>query len=189
MLGTNASGVWNNIRCTHSVSSHSRIKNVWKCVYKRNIANILLQGTYQINRWLNNESTSIHVTQTWKSLFFIKNRNSSEIFQSVTHSVLDPGHQGISRRNKKTGTNKDNWKLKSLLVLIIFVFGSMLQDTGELHIVKVAFLINWSFSIHLVYFLICKTITHGGKQFTQVIFMNEACIRDEEGKGGLRCVH
>lgn len=54
----------------------------------------------------------------------------------------------------------------SLVILVILVFGSVFQNTGELHIVEVAFFVNRCFSVHLIHFLICKTITHCGKELT-----------------------
>lgn len=54
----------------------------------------------------------------------------------------------------------------SSVFLVILVFGSMFQNAGELHIVEVAFFVNRCFSVHLIHFLICKAITHRGKELT-----------------------
>lgn len=54
----------------------------------------------------------------------------------------------------------------SLVFLVVLVFGSVFQDAGELHVVEVAFFVNWRFPVHLIHFLVCKAITHCGKELT-----------------------
>lgn len=102
-------------------------------------------------------------------------------FSPFAHTDTGPQWQGIFKEQQGDNGNK---MLDSLLILIIFVFGSMLQDTGELHIVEIAFFVNGGFSIHLINFLVCKPVAHGSEQFTQVILMNETCIGDIERKEG-----
>lgn len=62
-----------------------------------------------------------------------------------------------------------------LVCLIVFVFGSVFKNTGELHVVEVALFIDRRFSEELVDFFVCESITHSGQQLSQVVLLNEAC--------------
>lgn len=70
-------------------------------------------------------------------------------------------------------------------LFVIFVLGSVLQDTGEFGVVEVALLVNGCFPEELVHFLICEAVSHGGQQFSQVVLVNDTWSRREEST---RCV-
>lgn len=57
--------------------------------------------------------------------------------------------------------------------LVVFLLGSMFEDAGKLHIVEVAFLINGCLAVHLVHFLICEAVAHGGEQLPEMVLMDE----------------
>lgn len=60
------------------------------------------------------------------------------------------------------------------LHLIVLVFGSVFENTGELHVVEIALFIDGCFSEELINLLICEAIAHGGQKFSQVVLVNEA---------------
>lgn len=57
--------------------------------------------------------------------------------------------------------------------LVVFLLGSMFEDAGKLHVVEVAFLINGCLAVHLVHFLICEAVAHGGEQLPEMVLMDE----------------
>lgn len=57
--------------------------------------------------------------------------------------------------------------------LVVFLLGSMFEDAGKLHVVEVALLINGRLAVHLVHFLVCEAVAHGGKQLPEVVLMDE----------------
>lgn len=61
-----------------------------------------------------------------------------------------------------------------VLHLIVLVFGPMFENTGELHVVKIALFIDGRFSEKLIDLLICEAIAHGGQKFSQVVLIDEA---------------
>lgn len=61
------------------------------------------------------------------------------------------------------------------ICLIVFVFGSVFKNTGELHVVEVALFIDRRFSEELVDLFVCEPITHSGQQLPQIVLRNEAC--------------
>lgn len=60
------------------------------------------------------------------------------------------------------------------LDLVILVFGSVFEDTCELHIVKVVLLVNWGLPEELVDFFVCEAVTHRGQKLPQVVFLDKA---------------
>lgn len=68
--------------------------------------------------------------------------------------------------------------------LVVLVLGTMLEDAGELHVVKVAFLINGCLSVHLVHFLVCEAVTHGGEQLPKVVLVDETWGQGQDRDSG-----
>lgn len=48
--------------------------------------------------------------------------------------------------------------------LVIFILGAMFEDSGKLHVVEVAFLVDGCLPVHLIHFLICEAVAHGSEQ-------------------------
>lgn len=71
---------------------------------------------------------------------------------------------------QQSGTGARAWGRGGLVVLVL---GTVLEDAGELHVVEVAFLINGGLSVHLVHFLICEAVAHGGEQLPKVVLMDK----------------
>ncbi len=62
---------------------------------------------------------------------------------------------------------------------VVFFFGPVFEDPGELAVVKVALFVNGSLSVELVHLFICETISHGGQQLAQLVFVNESCADEK----------
>ena len=58
-------------------------------------------------------------------------------------------------------------------LFIVLVFGSVLENAGELGIVEVALLVNRCFPEELVHVLICEAVSHGGQQLPQVVLVDD----------------
>lgn len=79
--------------------------------------------------------------------------------------------------------------LMSVPLLIVLVFGTVLEDAGELGVVKVAFLVDGCFAEQLVHLFICESVAHGGQQLPQVVLVdhtwlerNAVGVRESQGK-------
>lgn len=68
--------------------------------------------------------------------------------------------------------------------LVVFLLGSMFEDAGKLHVVEVAFLINGCLAVHLVHFLICEAVAHGGEQLPEMVLMDETWARAKVHEAG-----
>lgn len=57
---------------------------------------------------------------------------------------------------------------------VVLVLGPVFQDTCELDVIEIPLLVDRSFSVELVHFLVCKPVPHGCQQLSQVILLNGA---------------
>lgn len=57
--------------------------------------------------------------------------------------------------------------------LVVFVLGPVFEDAGELHVVEVAFLVDGGLAVHLVHFLVCEAVAHGGEQLPKVVLVDK----------------
>lgn len=69
---------------------------------------------------------------------------------------------------------QSNWKVLAKVLSVIFVFCSMFKDARELNIIEISLFVDRRFSVQLIHFLVCKPISHGCQQFSQVIFLDGA---------------
>ena len=58
--------------------------------------------------------------------------------------------------------------------LIVLVFGSVLQDACELHVVEVGLLVDGGLPDQLIHLLVGEAVTHGGQELPQVVLLDEA---------------
>lgn len=59
-----------------------------------------------------------------------------------------------------------------LPLLIVLVFGTVLEDAGELCVVKVAFLVDGRLAEQLVHLFVCEAVAHGGQQLPQMVLVD-----------------
>lgn len=63
-----------------------------------------------------------------------------------------------------------------LRLLVVLVFGTVLEDAGELGVVKVAFLVDGRLAEQLVHLFICEPVAHGGQQLPQMVLVDHTWL-------------
>lgn len=64
-------------------------------------------------------------------------------------------------------------------LLIVLVFGTVLEDAGELGVVKVAFLVDGRLAEQLIHLFICEPVAHGGQQLPQMVLVDHTWLELE----------
>lgn len=65
-----------------------------------------------------------------------------------------------------------------LPLLVVFVFGAVFENAGELCVVEVALLVNGRLAEQLIHLLICEAVAHGGQQLSQVVLVDHTLDTD-----------
>merc|ERR1711942_482918 len=58
---------------------------------------------------------------------------------------------------------------------LVFFLGTMLEDPGELGVVKHPVL-DGSLAIHLIHIIVSEPFTHGGQQFPETVLVDEPAV-------------